>query len=105
MAKLIFEIPDDPITKGDFFKDGKFQHLAFFPTKTDELKKTLESNKTLDKHSKGVLFVMIHEVINVLNESGFYKWLPDLLKPVISTVLVINLMQNKQLIELIKEKK
>ena len=102
MAKLVFEIPDNPVTKDDFFKDGKFQHLALFPTKTEELRNTLESNKTLNKRTKGILFVMIHEVINILNESGFYKWLPDLLKPVISTILVLKLMQSKQLIQLIK---
>ena len=105
MAKLIFDVPDMPVSKDDYFKDGKFQHMGLIPTQSDRLKDIIESNKKLDKRTKQILYVTILEIITSMNEMHFYKWLPDLLKTLFIPVFSIRLMQNETLIKLIKEKK
>ena len=103
MQKLVFDVPEMPVSKDDFFKDGKFQHMGLIPIQSDRLKEILEGNKKLDKRTKQILYITILEIITAMNDMHFYKWLPDLFKTVFIPVFSIKLMSNEILIKLIKE--
>lgn len=107
MAKLILDldIPESIDPKKDFYdKDGKLLHMAHIPEKLNELKKLLKLDMTITPKTKQILFVVTRTVVQTLNESGFSRWLPNILKTIIVPMIVMQLLNNKDLIKLLESK-
>lgn len=103
MAKLVFDTPNE-VTRDDLFdKNGKPIHMGNIPEKRKELKNMLDLNPTLEPKTKKIIFVIVTDIINVMNESGFNRWVPDIIKTVFVPIFATKLCSNRTLIRLLED--
>ena len=52
----------------------------------------------LDKESSIILYMIGDSIVNILNEVGYYKWLPDFIKDNAIKLLLQKITEDKQLL-------
>jgi len=74
--------------------DASFEPKVIFNTINSEI---------LPKKSKQILFIMVEEMINILNESRLSKFLPNPGKHTFQIAIILKLLGNEKLIKILRE--